>query len=69
MTTYTTAGLLPYEDAQRLGIIADETDRFDLMRAINRCDELVAQIRAVQLVHSQNLCRVANRLAYGDDGP
>lgn len=62
--TVQTADLLPLTEAQRLGVTADSTDRYDLMRAIERCDELVSQLRAVQLVHSQNLCRVANRFAY-----
>lgn len=58
-----TADLLPKDEAARLGVLANSVDQFDLMRAIERCDELVSQLRAVQLVHSQNMCRVANRLA------
>lgn len=56
-------GPLSRDDAGRLGVMADALDRFDLMRAIERCDKLVSQVRALQLVHSQNLCRVANHLA------
>jgi hypothetical protein len=59
-----TAEMLPRGEAERLGVLADSNDRYDLMRAIERCDELVSQLRAVQLVHSQNLCRVANRFAF-----
>jgi hypothetical protein len=55
--------LLPQDEAERLGVTADALDQYDLMRAIERCDELVEQIRSVQLLHSQNLCRVANHLA------
>jgi hypothetical protein len=58
-----TANLLPKDEAERLGVLADAHDQYDLMRAISRCDELVNQLRAVQLMHSQNLCRVANHLA------
>lgn len=69
----TTADLLPLDEAQRLGVTANATDQYDLMRAISRCDELVSQLRAVQIVHTQNMCRVANHLAgalgvYQDDG-
>ena len=62
-TSPKTADLLPQDEAARLGVLADSHDRFDLMRAIARCDELVSQLRAVQFIHSQNLCRVANHLA------
>ena len=48
---------------QRLGVTADALDQYDQMRAIERCDELVQQLRSLQLLHSQNLCRVANHLA------
>lgn len=58
-----TDDLLPRDQAQQLGVLADSRDRFDLMRAIMRCDEIVSQLRAIQIVHSQNLCRVANHLA------
>ena len=54
---------LTRDEEATLGILADSHDRFDLMRAITRCDELVAEIRQTQLIHSQNLCRVANHLA------
>lgn len=50
-----------------LGVLANSVDRYDLVRAINRCDELVAQLRSIQLIHSENLCRLANRLAFGMD--
>lgn len=62
----TTTGPLPREDAARLGVLADSLDRFDLMRAITRCDELARELRAIQLVHSQNLCRIANRAVYAN---
>jgi hypothetical protein len=55
---------IPRDTALALGILANSVDRYDLMRAIKRCDELAAQIRQVQLIHSENLCRVANHLAY-----
>ena len=54
-------------DLGALGILANSVDRFDLMRAIKRCDELVTEIRQIQMVHSENLCRVANRLAYREE--
>ncbi len=54
---------LTRDEEAALGILADSHDRFDLMRAIKRCDELVTQIRQAQMIHSENLCRVANHLA------
>jgi hypothetical protein len=57
------AGTLTRDTETALGILADSRDGYDLMRAIARCDELVTHIRQVQLIHSQNLCRVANHLA------
>ena len=54
---------MPLDEAVRLGVTADAHDQYDLMRAIARCDELARQLRATQLMHSQNLCRRANHLA------
>lgn len=42
------------------------TQQFSLLSAIRRCDALVDQIRQIQMEHSENLCRVANRLAAGE---
>lgn len=61
-TSPQTDQLLPLDEAARLGITANAHDQYDLMRAIARCDELASQIRATQMIHSQNLCRLANRL-------
>lgn len=66
-TTVQTNELLPNELAASLGLTADAMDQFDLMRAIQEADKLVAQIRATQLIHTQNLCRIANRLKAGYD--
>lgn len=66
-TSPQTDQLLPLDEAERLGVTADAHDQYDLMRAITRCDELVSQLRATQMIHSQNLCRVANHLAASPD--
>lgn len=62
-TSPQTDQLLPQDEAARLGVTADAHDQYDLMRAITRCDELISRLRAMQMIHSQNLCRRANHLA------
>lgn len=45
---------------------SSDRDRYSLLSAIKRCDALVAETREIQVQHSENLCRVANRLAAGE---
>lgn len=47
------------------GISADATDRYDLTRAIRECDRAIEALSQIRAIHTSNLCRVANRLAFG----
>jgi hypothetical protein len=51
------------------GILADSLDRYDLMRAIRACDLAIEALQQTRAIHTSNLCRVANRLAFSEGGP
>jgi hypothetical protein len=55
-------GPMTHEQAKTMGLLGDALDQYDLTRAILAGDQVIAQIRAIQIVHTQNLCRIVSHI-------